>query len=417
MTNRFMARLLGAAFTLVGVGLSAGCSATAGDAAGETSSSAGEEITRGARFCAQDSDCNHGVEGLGVICVRSGSNKGKCDDGCHADADCPGGGSCDKSTAHWQCDDPLPKLGTSCADDAFCSGVGTEGFDGRGTAGDFAPDDPAVSDDTERHEPNGRVCSARSHTCIIGCHSNDDCPNGSKCDSSGPTFVCRNGGVGGANDGTGDDSIDPTDPPATGGVVSDNGCPAITYPSGVTLVTVPDAAQTAKYKGLNAASCALPKCFLDLKNLRSPDGKTFDLSVNLSAHFTLDDIVHTEAMGSWSSKVLVDAKLIEKLESMRNATGRQVSISSGFRSPDHQRATCVSICGCAQCVSDGRGGNRCGNGGGRVTCARNSRHMWGAAADLSLAFSSSATRAGFPFVFDEHGGSGPHLHVDMKACR
>ena len=52
-----------------------------------------------------------------------------------------------------------------------------------------------------------------------------------------------------------------------------------------------------------------------------------------------------------------------------------------------------------------------------VTCAKNSRHMWGAAADMSLAYETAANDVGFPFVYHENGGTGAHLHVDMQACK
>ena len=57
------------------------------------------------------------------------------------------------------------------------------------------------------------------------------------------------------------------------------------------------------------------------------------------------------------------------------------------------------------------------DGTGAVTCAKNSRHMWGAAADMDLKYESAATQASFPFVFHENGGTGAHLHVDMQACK
>src|SRR5262249_55309702 len=157
--------------------------------------------------------------------------------------------------------------------------------------------------------------------------------------------------------------------------------------------------------------------FIDVDDLRADDGTPQTLDVQLSDHFTLREIVATEVTGSWGSKVLVDSSFVGKLEKMREAMGADIPISSGFRSPDHQHATCRGLCGCDQCVSNGHGGNRCGNGGGKVTCAKNSRHMWGAAADMRLTFSSAARQAGVPFVFEEFGGSGPHLHIDMKACR
>ena len=52
----------------------------------------------------------------------------------------------------------------------------------------------------------GRVCSTNSHTCIAGCHSDDDCSGGSTCDRSGAPWVCRPptpaGGGGGGGGGS-----------------------------------------------------------------------------------------------------------------------------------------------------------------------------------------------------------------------
>jgi hypothetical protein len=190
----------------------------------------------------------------------------------------------------------------------------------------------------------------------------------------------------------------------------------VTYPSGVTILTKPDPVLSASYAGLQTGACEVPTCFLDVGDLRTPAGEALTLDVPLSEHFTLRDLVQTEVDAKFSTSVLVVAPFVEKLEAMRNAAGTTPTINSGFRSPLHQAAVCKSICGCAQCVSNGSGGNRCGGGGGTVTCARNSRHMWGAAADLALSFASASRTAGFPFVFQEFGGSGPHLHVDLKDC-
>jgi hypothetical protein len=387
--------------------LTSACSSSGSDVTSDDPGSDTQEIVSGGRACTQDSDCSHGVAGLGVICVRSGANRGTCGDGCHSDDDCPGGGSCDKTTAHWHCDDALPKLGTACGDDAFCAGNDTEGSDQYGVAYDDSGDD-----DSETLSGVGRVCSTKTHRCIIGCHADTDCPSGSACDMKRSTPVCVGPGAQGGLD-TGDDD-DPTadNPPPKPGE-----CAPITYPSGVAIVTVADPDLTAKYASLHATSCTVPVCFLDLEDLRSPDGTELDVDVQLSDHFTLREIVRTEIDGSFSKRVLVDRVFVEKLEALRVAAGEEVTLNSAFRSPEHQEATCQSVCGCAQCVSDGRGGNRCGNAGGKVTCAKNSRHMWGAAADMSLGFSGAARKAGFPFVFEEFGGSGPHLHVDMKECR
>ena len=116
-------------------------------------------VPPGAAMCQTDANCNHLVGGLDVICSNTGATAGQCIDGCHTDADCASGGTCDKSQAHWQCTVAPPALGTPCTTDAACSG---------GKAG------------------TGRVCGASSHVCVVGCHvSAQDCPSGSTCDTSG----------------------------------------------------------------------------------------------------------------------------------------------------------------------------------------------------------------------------------------
>ncbi|MFS8068030.1 MAG: hypothetical protein ACMG6S_16875, partial [Byssovorax sp.] len=121
-------------------------------------------VTPGNAACQADADCNNSVGGLNVICSNTGATAGKCIDGCHTDADCAGGGACDKTQAHWQCTLAPPALGTPCTTDASCSG---------GKAG------------------TGRVCGASSHVCMVGCHmSAQDCPSGSSCDQSGSSWAC-----------------------------------------------------------------------------------------------------------------------------------------------------------------------------------------------------------------------------------
>lgn len=192
------------------------------------------------------------------------------------------------------------------------------------------------------------------------------------------------------------------------------GCPAVTYPTGISIQLKPDAALTAEYQKLGV-SCPTPKCFLDTTDLKSPSGQKHDVHVKLTDHFELYEIVRTEvdpngtggvdAANAWSTSVLVDVDFMVKLEALRVAYGGPVLITSGFRSPPHQHSICQSICGKDQCTQNGV-----------VTCAYNSRHMWGAAADMDLKYEAAANTAGFPFVFHENGGTAPHLHVDMKSC-
>lgn len=176
---------------------------------------------------------------------------------------------------------------------------------------------------------------------------------------------------------------------------SSSNCGTLHFPS-ASIPTVADAAMTAQYAALGT-SCSIPKCFIDTSKV--------DVNTQLSPSFTLHELVASEIDGGYGTKVLVDPALVSHLQSLRDHHGSAVSITSGFRSPNHQHAVCQSICGANQCSS-----------GGVVTCAKNSRHMWGAAADMSLAYESAANQASFPFVFHENGGTGAHLHVDMQSC-
>lgn len=203
---------------------------------------------------------------------------------------------------------------------------------------------------------------------------------------------------------------------AAGSAGSPGGCPSISYPSGVVLQTKPDAALAAEYTKLGVSSCTLPKCFLDTLDLQSPDGTKHDVHVMLAPHFSLYEMVRSEVdpsstggvdkANAYSTSVLVDPVAMDYLEKLRTAYGGPVNITSGFRSPMHQHAVCQSICG----------QNQCTDASGTVTCAKNSRHMWGAAADMSLMYEAAANAAGFPFVFHENGGTAPHLHVDTQSC-
>jgi hypothetical protein len=90
------------------------------------------------------------------------------------------------------------------------------------------------------------------------------------------------------------------------------------------------------------------------------------------------------------------------LQKFRAAVGVPVSVTSGFRGPKHQEDVCNSLCG-----------NPLGCPG---TCANNSRHMFGDAFDLPLAFYTKADEqlacdAGFKFAYLE---SGTHLHIDQN---
>jgi hypothetical protein len=197
---------------------------------------------------------------------------------------------------------------------------------------------------------------------------------------------------------------------------STSSCAPIVFPSGLAVATVEDATIAAAYAALDATSCDTPLCFVDVADLRAPDGTPINVHAMISAHFQLYELVASEIdpnrtgavdlAHAYSTRVLVSPDLVAHLESLRIAYGAPVDLTSGFRSIGHQRALCQAICGADQCA----------DATGTVTCARNSRHMWGAAADMGLPYESAANAAGFPYVFHENGGTAPHLHVDMQAC-
>lgn len=184
------------------------------------------------------------------------------------------------------------------------------------------------------------------------------------------------------------------------GPVSANGCPVLTFPSGIRLQTVKDATLSASYSSISdTMSYPKPLCFIDTAALVDPiANKTYDTSVQLSPHFQLSELVQTEL--SYSKRVLVNPTLIAKLEAFRAALGGEaVNISSGYRSPAHQRAVCQSICNEDSCPG---------------ICAARSRHSWGDAADIGVVptnrYGDAGCTAKFNFVYQE----GNHLHLDLN---
>jgi hypothetical protein len=357
------------------------------------------------------------------VCANSGPERGTCIDGCHSDADCPQGSTCDQALPHFKCTNAPPAVGTACTADSECTG---------GNAG------------------ASRVCSD-AHTCVVGCHSDDDCgsaASGAKglCDRGLKTWQCVyrkeigdacanddecNGGIGGTqrvcNDATktcddacrkdwdcdehstcqksgtaiGSCQYDPNKQNSACG--TPNACPALVFPSGVKIQTVRDAVLEAAYANHTEPGTSPPKCFLDVDDLRDPDtGAKLDyLHVRVADHFLLQELVGTEVSQGWGRRVLLDPAAVSALEEFRKSAGVPFSPTSGYRSPMHQEATCRSICGAAWCPG---------------TCAQYSRHMHGDAFDLpiqfySYAYAKLACDSGFKFAFDE---SHTHLHVDMN---
>ncbi len=184
---------------------------------------------------------------------------------------------------------------------------------------------------------------------------------------------------------------------------STSSCPVLAYPSGVHIQTYEDATMTASYAHHLASGQTAPKCFLDVTRLDDPiANKRYDMSVMVATNFALSELVGTEVSQGYGNIVLMDPEAVASLERFRVAVGTSVSVNSGFRSPRHQEATCNGLCGMPL--------------GCPGTCANNSRHMWGDAFDLPLAFYTShdedlACAAGFKFAYLE---SGTHLHVDRN---
>ncbi|MFT3771468.1 MAG: GH25 family lysozyme [Minicystis sp.] len=244
---------------------------------------------------------------------------------------------------------------------------------------------PACTTDADCNQGaagTGLVCSNTGATaghCIEGCHADTDCPGGQSCDESQSPWRCA--------------SDQPVEEP----------CPVLTFPSGIKIQTVKDAATTASYAGHLGSGQTAPACFLDVTNLHNPDtNQKYDISVNVAAHFKLSELVGTEVDQGWGHFVLVSPAAVAALEAFRVAVGGPVSVNSGYRGPKHQESVCESLCG-----------DPLGCSG---TCANNSRHMWGDGFDLPMSFYSSkytklACAAGFKFTYLE---SGTHLHVDQN---
>ena len=301
--------------------------------------------------CKADADCDHGVPGAGVVCGSAGT----CVDGCRGDTDCTAGGTCDTTQADGACSNALPPLGTACADDAECS-------DGQ--------------------QGTSRICGSTSKVCMVGCHDTAaDCPSDTTCSTTGPVWTCA-----------------PNAPPPP-----PQACPVLTFPSGIKIQTVKDAATTASYADHLKAGEVAPTCFLDVTNLHDPSNNTtYTLSVNVATHFLLSELVGTEVSQGWGNFVLVTPAAVAALESFRLKAAKAMTINSGFRGPKHQESVCKSLCG-----------DPLGCAG---TCSNNSRHMWGDAFDLPTTFYSStytaeACASGFKYTYLE---SGTHLHVDQN---
>lgn len=359
-----------------------GCTPTGSGVTG--GSGGGVEQDAASPGCSLDIDCNQGAHGVGVVC-----SAGECVQGCHSAVDCPNGGICDLTTSPGQCAAAPPQCtsdtdcnsgqtgtGVICSDAGKCVAgchAAADCPDGDiCEAGDCAPPPLCKTDVDCNNGMTGTalICST-SGQCVDGCHAAADCPTGSVCDQTQCVAA-------------------PT-------------CPVLTYPSGIKIQTVANAAMTATYQGHLKAGEQAPVCFLDVGNLYDPNtNETYDLSVHVATNFRLSELVGTEVDQGWGSYVLMSPDAVVALQAFRNGVGGPVSVNSGFRGPKHQESVCNDLCGDPM--------------GCPGTCANNSRHMWGDAFDLpdtfySQYYSDLACQSGFKFVYLE---SGTHLHVDMN---
>jgi hypothetical protein len=187
-------------------------------------------------------------------------------------------------------------------------------------------------------------------------------------------------------------------------------CPPVVFPS-VTIQSIPVASMTALYRSIASGTCyPVPQCFIDLDRLEDPaTGRSLDVHVNLSPHFTLYEFVASELAGGYTHYALLSPSLVSHLESLRaQEGGHGITIASGYRSPQHQMATCRSICaGGASCCPSAP-----------HPCGCRSEHEWGRAADLAIpsseytAYGNDAHAVHMPDCLLEAGS----FHVDVSPC-
>ncbi len=251
--------------------------------------------------------------------------------------------------------------------------------DGTGGSGGSASGETSSSGATGGSGSQSTSTGAGGAGPVAPCAVDGDCPSGEHCNLSA------------------------TPEPACEPIMVSNGCPVLTFPSGIQIQTVPKASMTASYQNHLLSGQKAPKCFIDVGHLYDPSTQTtYDLNVKVAAHFQLSELVGTEVNQGYGNFVLLNPDAVTALEKFRGAVGVAVSVNSGFRSPKHQEDVCNGLCG-----------HPLGCPG---TCANASRHMWGDAFDLPLQFYTQhdtdlACTAGFKFTYLE---SGTHLHIDQN---
>ena len=116
--------------------------------------------------CTSDASCTGGQPGAGKVCSTTGATRGMCVAGCRDDGDCQGDKVCSHETAAGACvtpDGEFKALGETCGSNDECNGG---------------------------HDGTERVCGSSSRVCIVGCGSDQDCPEGKSCDRTLPKWAC-----------------------------------------------------------------------------------------------------------------------------------------------------------------------------------------------------------------------------------
>lgn len=197
-------------------------------------------------------------------------------------------------------------------------------------------------------------------------------------------------------------------------------CPLLTFPSGQTVQTYPDAEATADYQALLTGATATdkscftaPACFIDLCRLVK-NGTSAGGGISLGNGYYLDNLKLSKNFRLWEfvrysaafgSLALLDPKLVEALQALGDELDRPITVSSGYRSPAHQKSVCQSVCNAESCGA----------------CAKFSQHIWGRGADLQVSEGSiycilvhAAAESGASYCLAEWTGVNPHLHFDTR---
>lgn len=106
---------------------------------------------------------------------------------------------------------------------------------------------------------------------------------------------------------------------------ADEGCPVVTYPSGVKLQTKRDTALSAAY------GPGGPVCFLDVDDLRDPQNNVrYATNVRLAKNFRLAELAGSGL--SSSRRVIIDPAFVAKLQALRDLVG-PLTVEAGYLTP------------------------------------------------------------------------------------